>query len=88
MQVFRKRFIHLKLTNKRNILATHGCGAGEGGNQPNLNLSKVKEFEIPFPSLADQTEIVHRVETLFALADRIETRCTAARTQAAILPAD
>ena len=54
----------------------------EGGNQPNLNLSKVKEFEIPLPSLADQAEIVRRVEALFALADRIETRCTAARAQA------
>ena len=54
----------------------------EGGNQPNLNLSKVKEFEIPLPSLADQAEIVRRVEALFALADRIEARCTAARTQA------
>jgi type I restriction enzyme S subunit len=54
----------------------------EGGNQPNLNLSKVKEFEIPLPSLADQTEIVRRVEALFAMADRIEARCTAARAQA------
>ncbi len=54
----------------------------EGGNQPNLNLSKVKEFEIPLPSLADQTEIVRRVEALFALADRIEARCTVASTQA------
>jgi type I restriction enzyme S subunit len=54
----------------------------EGGNQPNLNLSKVKEFEIPLPSLADQTEIVRCVEALFALADRIEARCTAARAQA------
>ena len=54
----------------------------EGGNQPNLNLSKVKEFEIPFPSLADQAEIVRRVDALFALADRIEARCTTARAQA------
>lgn len=54
----------------------------EGGNQPNLNLSKVKEFEIPLPSLAEQAEIVRRVEALFALADRIEARCTAARAQA------
>lgn len=54
----------------------------EGGNQPNLNLSKVKEFEIPLPSLAEQAEIVRRVDALLALADRIEARCTAARTQA------
>ena len=54
----------------------------EGGNQPNLNLSKVKEFEIPLPPLDVQTKIVRHVETLFALADRIEARANAARTQA------
>lgn len=54
----------------------------EGGNQPNLNLSKVKEFEIPLPSLELQTEIVRRVEALFALADRIEARAAAARAHA------
>jgi len=54
----------------------------EGGNQPNLNLSKVKEFEIPLPPLEDQAEIVRRVDALFKLADQIEARCTAARAQA------
>jgi type I restriction enzyme S subunit len=54
----------------------------EGGNQPNLNLSKVKEFEIPLPPLEVQTEIVRRVEALFTLADRIEARATAARSHA------
>ena len=54
----------------------------EGGNQPNLNLSKVKEFEIPLPSLEVQSQIVRRVEALFALAGRIEARATAARTHA------
>lgn len=32
--------------------------------------------------MAEQTEIVRRVEALFALADRIEAQYTAARTQA------
>ena len=54
----------------------------EGGNQPNLNLSKVKEFEIPLPPLEVQAEIVRRVEALFALADRIEASATAARAHA------
>ena len=54
----------------------------EGGNQPNLNLSKVKNFEIPLPTLDVQAKIVRRVEALFALADRTETRAKAARTQA------
>ena len=33
------------------------------------------------PKLDEQTEIVHRVESLFAYADRLEARYTAARGQ-------
>jgi type I restriction enzyme S subunit len=36
----------------------------------------------PVPTVAEQAEIVRRVEALFAMADRIEARCTAARAQA------
>ncbi len=53
----------------------------EGGNQPNLNLSKIKEFPLPPPSLEEQTEIVRRVESLLAVADRLEARCASARAQ-------
>ncbi|MBA8733536.1 restriction endonuclease subunit S [Chromobacterium violaceum] len=51
----------------------------EGGNQPNLNLSKIKEFRLHLPSLLEQHEIVRRVETLFAFADRLEARLAAAQ---------
>jgi type I restriction enzyme S subunit len=71
---------YVKLALQANYLSMRELA--EGGNQPNLNLSKVKEFEIPLPTLAVQTKIVGRVETFFTLADRIEARCTAARTQA------
>ena len=54
----------------------------EGGNQPNLNLAKVKGFPLPVPSREEQTEIVRRVETLFALADRLEARLQTAQTAA------
>ena len=40
--------------------------------QPNLNLSKIKSTQIPLPPVAEQHEIVRRVDALFALADRIE----------------
>ena len=71
---------YMKLALQANYLVIRDLA--EGGNQPNLNLSKIKEFEIPLPTLAEQTEIVRRVEALFALADRIEARCATARTQA------
>ncbi len=54
----------------------------EGGNQPNLNLSKIKTFSLPKPPLDEQTEIVRRVDILFAFADRLEARLKAARTAA------
>jgi len=39
------------------------------------------QFEFPLPPLREQHEIIRRVETLFAYADRLETRYTAARSQ-------
>lgn len=45
-----------------------------GGNQPNLNLGIVKGWNVPVPPLPEQQEIVRRIESLFALADRIEAR--------------
>lgn len=46
--------------------------AAAGGNQPNLNLNKVREIPIFLPPLEEQTEIVRRVEQLFAYADGVE----------------
>ncbi len=43
-----------------------------GGNQPNLNLTKIKEWILPLPPLEEQKEIVRQVDKLFALADKVE----------------
>lgn len=51
-------------------------------NIAHLSSGRFGEVEFPLPALEVQTEIVRRVEALFALSDRIEARCTAARTQA------
>ena len=48
--------------------------AASGGNQPNLNLNKVRDIPILLPPFDEQTEIVARVEHLFAYADQIEQR--------------
>ena len=60
----------LKLILMENYQETRKAAAG--GNQPNLNLNKVREIPIALPSLAEQHEIVRRVEQLFAYADTIE----------------
>ncbi|KAB7766217.1 restriction endonuclease subunit S [Xanthomonas maliensis] len=50
-----------------------------GGNQPNLNLGKVREIQFSLPSIATQTEIVRRVEQLFAYADQLEAKVATAK---------
>ena len=46
-----------------------------------LSISKVGAIPIELPSINEQTEIVRRVETLFAYADRLEARYQNARNQ-------
>jgi type I restriction enzyme S subunit len=58
----------------------------EGGNQPNLNLSKIKEWEINIPPFEEQTEIVRRVEALFSKADAIEAQYKKLKEQIDQLP--
>lgn len=51
-----------------------------GSTIKNLHLVDMKVLGIPFPCLDEQAEIVRRVETLFAFADRLEARLKAAQT--------
>ncbi len=56
-------------------------GVGRGGSQPALNGAKVRAFPLPLPTRDEQREIVRRVESIFAYADRLEARYAAARAQ-------
>lgn len=58
----------------------------EGGNQPNLNLTKIKNWQINIPSETERIEIVNRVEKLFAKADAIEAHYEALKTKIEHLP--
>lgn len=49
--------------------------------QKNINLKVLNELRLPFPPLEEQTEIVRRVEQLFAFADQIEQRVKAAQSR-------
>jgi hypothetical protein len=51
------------------------------GGQPNINLAALNPYPLALPPPPEQQEIVHRVESLFALADQIEARLSAARRQ-------
>lgn len=74
---------YLKLALQANYLEMRELA--EGGNQPNLNLSKIKEFTFPLPSPEEQAEIVRRVESLFAVAERLEARYLSASERVARL---
>lgn len=61
----------------RGVLATAVAGVA----QQKVSLGRFRVLPIPLPKLAEQDEIVRRVETLFAFADRLGARLQA--TQAA-----
>lgn len=52
-----------------------------GSAQPKLNQKNMNAIVIPVPPIPEQHEIVRRVETLFAFADRLEARLATARQQ-------
>lgn len=53
-----------------------------GSTIPQVNNVDINPLVFPEPSLEEQTEIVRRVETLFAFADRLEARLQSAQTAA------
>lgn len=78
-----RRYIYLFCLSQYNQIRAKA----EGGNQPNLNLSKIKNWEISIPQKAsEQQEIVLRVESLFAKADAIEARYQTLKAKIEALP--
>lgn len=59
------RFVYYALYNEYNRLAS----LANGGAQQNLNAMQIKEFDIPYPSIEEQTAIA---DFLTALDDKIE----------------
>jgi len=56
-----------------------------GVNIYHIGKERFSAYLIPLPSLAEQHEIVRRVETLFAYADRLDARLAAAQARVAQL---
>ncbi|WP_421304753.1 restriction endonuclease subunit S [Aeromonas veronii] len=53
----------------------------KSGAQGKLALKRIKELPVPYPELEEQTEIVRRVEQLFAYADTLEQQAKAAKAR-------
>jgi type I restriction enzyme S subunit len=48
--------------------------------QVNISLSQCRAFEFPVPTIEEQSQVIRRVEILFAFADRLEARLALAQT--------
>jgi type I restriction enzyme S subunit len=59
--------------------------AKTSAGQTGISGGDLKNLPIPLPSLAEQHEIVRRVETLFAYTDRLDARLAAAQARVAQL---
>ena len=54
---------------------------GVGTGLQHIHLTDLKQDAIPLPSKCEQTEIVRRVEQLFAFADRLEAKVASAKSR-------
>src|SRR6185312_15729961 len=57
-------------TRSRMADIVHGVGRAR------LNLHQIKSIPVPLPTMAEQLQIVHRVESMLRFADDIELRVT------------
>jgi type I restriction enzyme S subunit len=72
-------YLQLFLSSPATIRALEGESVGT--TMVNLNQKILLALEIYYPPIEEQTEIVRRVELLFAFADRLEARLATARRQ-------
>jgi len=75
-------FFFLMSSLFQNFIRLNATGSAAVG----IKASRFRCLPIPFPSQAEQKEIVSRVESMFALADKIETRYMKAKVQVDKLP--
>lgn len=78
-------WIYYVLCSGANIAEIIHETTGSAG-QINISLTQCRNFTFPVPPIEEQAEIVRRVESLFAIADRLETRYTEASAQLGRLP--
>lgn len=76
------RFLHLLLCAEGTRRYFRENATGTAGNMPKINQQTVINAPCRLPGLVEQIEIVRRVETLFAFADRLEARLAQAQTAA------
>ena len=74
------QMLNLLLNSPETLAVIDGMKTGISESGVNLTQAKFRELALSVPRIAEQAEIVRRVETLFAFADRLETRLHAAQS--------
>jgi type I restriction enzyme S subunit len=78
-QVASNTFIQVVMESPQTKVRLQEITAGVA--QQKISLQRFKGFPLPLAPISEQTEIVRRVEILFAFADRLEARLASARRQ-------
>ena len=73
------KYLHLALLSEGVRKYFRDNATGTAGNMPKINQKTVSEAPFSLPPLDEQTEIVRRVEELFAFADKVEAQVNAAQ---------
>lgn len=74
-------FIFYALSNKATRLYFRKNATGTAGNMPKINQPIVMNTPVSLPSIAEQKEIVRRVESFFKAADTIEQQYREVKAQ-------
>ncbi|MCD0467236.1 restriction endonuclease subunit S [Flavobacterium sp. ENC] len=76
----------LKFSLQSDLMLSQAHNVATGTAQLTVPLGGIKRFEINLPSLAEQQEIVRRVESVFTKADTIEEQYKSLKAQIDTLP--
>ena len=72
-------FLHYSLLTGNTRKYFRENATGTAGNMPKINQKIVSSTPIMLPTIEEQKQIVHQVESLFALADKVEKQYQQAR---------
>lgn len=79
------KFLYYFFCEGSSVRSVHNETRGVVG-QVNISLSQCRNFDIPIPSIEEQQEIVKRVEALFSLADKINSKYQSLKIKVDQLP--
>lgn len=74
-----QKFLYFYLSSE--LIKKQGLDVATGTAQLTVPLKSLRNFDISLPSLEEQTEIVRRVEQLFAFADQLEAKVASAKSR-------